>query len=244
MKPCRFLIFLSLCFSAVFAAAASDLPRNLTPADQKRALEILGLGTASKVLDNPYPLGGYTGVEIGLTSEFIPLEDLSNLGDKTNDSGEFNYFTLTIGKGLYYNIDTLLYFTPAIQTQKVQSFGGQLRWGFYEANFFPISFSVMAYAGGANFSNLINVTTVGADLIATVAIDNVALYFGQGRISARGTFIGGADGITKSKDTEKQSSDESHTLAGINVNVAKFFVALEIDRYVDSVYSGKLGFRF
>ncbi len=244
MKLCRLLLFVGLCFSAVLAKAASDLPRNLNSADQRRALEILGLGTASKVLDNPYPLGGYTGFEVGLTSEFIPMEDLSNLGSKTNDSGEFNYYTLTLGKGLYYNVDTLLYFTPAIQTQKVQSFGGQVRWGFYEASFFPISFSVRAYAGGANFSNLINVTTVGIDLLATVAIDNVALYFGEGRISAQGTFIGGADGITQSQNTEKQSSDENHVLAGINVNISKFFVALEIDRYVDSVYSGKLGFRF
>ncbi|MDG0815486.1 hypothetical protein [Bdellovibrio svalbardensis] len=244
MKLCRLLLFIGLSLSVVLAEAAADLPKNLTTSDQIRALEILGLGTSSKVLDNPYPLGGYTGFEVGLTSEFIPMEDLSKLGSKTSDSGEFNYYTLTLGKGLYYNVDTLFYFTPAIQTQKVQSFGGQVRWGFYEASFFPISFSAMAYAGGANFSNLINVTTLGFDLIATVAIDNVALYFGEGRINAQGTFIGGADGITATKETEKQYVTEAHTLAGLNVNIAKFFVALEIDRYVDSVYSGKLGFRF
>lgn len=244
MKLCRFLIFVGLFLSVVLAKATIDLPKNLTVSDQKRTLEILGLGTAAKVLGNPYPLGGYTGFEVGLSSEFIPIEDLANLGSKTTDSGEFNYYTLTIGKGLYYNIDTLLYFTPAIQTQKIQSFGGQIRWGFYEANFFPISFSTRVYAGGANFANLVNITTFGADLIATVAIDNVALYFGQGRLSAHGTFIGGNDGITLSKDTEKQNSQENHTLGGLSVSVAKFFVALEIDRYVDSVYSGKMGFRF
>ncbi|HWU43177.1 MAG TPA: hypothetical protein VN132_07060, partial [Bdellovibrio sp.] len=175
------------------------LPKGLSPSDQKRALEILGFGTASKILDNPYPLGGYTGFEVGLTSEFIPVEDLANLGNKTSDSGEFNYYTLTLGKGFYYNVDALLYFTPAIQSQKVQNFGGQLRWGFYEASFFPISFSAIIYAGGANFSNLINVTTTGLDLVATVAIDNVAIYFGEGRVRAQGTFIGGADGITASQ---------------------------------------------
>lgn len=244
MKPCRLLLFISACLFTMSSWATVDLPKNLSSTDQKRALEILGFGTASKILDNPYPLGGYTGVEVGLTSEFIPIDDLANLGSKTNDSGEFNYYTLTIGKGLYYNIDTLLYFTPAIQEQKVQSFGGQVRWGFYEATFFPISFSAVVYAGGANFSNLINVTTIGGDLVATVAIDNVALYFGEGRIRANGTFIGGADGITASGDTERQVTDENHSLFGINVAVSKFFVALQFDRYTDSVYSGKLGFRF
>ena len=220
------------------------LPKGLSPSDQKRALEILGFGTASKILDNPYPLGGYTGFEVGLTSEFIPVEDLANLGNKTSDSGEFNYYTLTLGKGFYYNVDALLYFTPAIQSQKVQNFGGQLRWGFYEASFFPISFSAIIYAGGANFSNLINVTTTGLDLVATVAIDNVAIYFGEGRVRAQGTFIGGADGITASQNTERQLGEENHAVFGINTNASKFFVALEIDRYADSVYSGKVGFRF
>ncbi|QDK39008.1 hypothetical protein [Bdellovibrio sp. NC01] len=244
MKMAHSFIFAALLFVGFTVQAASDLPRNLSTSEQKRALEILGLGSASKILANPYPLGGYTGVEVGLTAEFIPLEDLSNLGTQTNDSGEFNYYTLTIGKGLYYNIDTLLYFTPAIQDQKVQTFGGQLRWGFYEASFFPISFSANLYAGGANFSNLINVTTMGWDLVATVAIDNVALYFGGGRINAHGKFIGGTNGITSSGETETQTSSENHTFAGVNVNVSKFFVALEIDKYVDSVYAGKLGFRF
>ncbi|HEX7672800.1 MAG TPA: hypothetical protein VF412_01445 [Bdellovibrio sp.] len=242
MKLWRRLLFISLTICAAQSWAAFSLPKNLDTSDQKRALEVLGFGSASKILADPYPLGGYTGIEIGITSEFIPMEDVANLGSKTNDKDEYSYTTLTIGKGLYYNIDTLMYFTPA--GQKMQNFGGQVRWGFYEATFFPISFSAIVYAGGANFANLVNVTTIGTDLVATVAIDNVALYFGAGRIRAQGTFIGGANGITASGDTEKQVIDDNHSLFGVNVNISKFFVALEIDRYQDTVYSGKLGFRF
>jgi hypothetical protein len=238
-----FYFFIGLLISQ--STLGMSLPRNLTVPDQKRALEILGFGTAGKLLDNPYPLGGYSGLEIGLATEYVPIDDLSTLGDTTPDKGELNYYTLTLGKGLYYNIDTQLYFTPFVQgDDSVSNFGGHVRWGFYEAVFFPISFSAMLSAGGSNFSNLINVSTIGADLLATVNIENLALYFGGGRVRAIGTFIGGADGITADQKTVEQDIVEDHSLFGVNIRFDKMFVAFEIDRYTDSVYSGKIGLRF
>ncbi|MNJ99834.1 hypothetical protein D3C87_176150 [compost metagenome] len=224
--------------------AVTKLPRNLDKQDRIRALEILGLGSAAKILDNPYPLGGYSGFEMGLAAEFIPVDELAGLGSGTTDNGELNYYTLTFGKGVYHNVDTMVYFSPITGDEEVGNFGGQLRWGFYEARFFPISFSTIVYGGGTSFSNLINVTTVGIDLIATVNVENVALYLGGGTIRAIGQFIGGADGITDNGQTIQEDISEEHLVFGLNVNFSKMFVALEVDRYVDSVYSGKLGFRF
>jgi hypothetical protein len=226
------------------AYAAKNLPKNLTPAEQNRTLEILGFGSASKILNNPYPLGGYSGIELGLSTEYIPVDDLATLGSGTTEHGEFNYYTLTLGKGLYYNVDTYVYFTPSVQGEDFQNFGAQVRWGFYEFKFFPLSLSAVLYGGGANFSNLINISTFGADLIATVNMDNVAIYAGGGSIRAVGKFIGGAAGITASQDTEEQDLVEVHSVFGINIGLAKMFIAMEIDRYTDTVYSGKLGFRF
>ncbi|WP_291515579.1 hypothetical protein [Bdellovibrio sp. ArHS] len=237
------LVFVLFFFSTLSATAAYDLPKNLNKGERQRALEILGFGSAAKILDNPYPLGGYTGVELGLASEYIPAEDLSNLGSQTTDKGEINYLTLTFGKGLYYNVDTHVYFTPALGNG-IQTYGGQVRWGFYEASFFPLTLSAILSGGGANFSNLINVNTLGVNLIATVAMDNVAIYFGGGRVRAIGTFIGGTDGITDDQNTVEEDIVQNHTVFGINIDVSKFFLALEIDRYADSVYSGKLGYRF
>lgn len=226
------------------AWSVTTLPKNLNQTERVRALEILGFGSAPKILDNPYPLGGYSGIEVGLSSEYIPLEDLATLGAKTSDNGELNYYTLSFAKGLFHNIDIHVHFTPFIQGENIQSFGGQLRWGFFETNFFPFCLSTVVYAGGANFSNLINISTVGADVIGTVALDNFAIFFGGGRARAIGRFIGGADGITDSQETTDQDVTESHSVFGINVDISKMFVTLEIDRYTDSVYSGKVGFRF
>lgn len=247
MKRAQFFFLIIFYFFSNQVFAASSLPRHLSTKDQIRALEILGFGTAAKVLNNPYPLGGNLGFEIGVTSEFIPLDDLSNLGNKTRDTSALNYFTITMGKGLYNNFDIFLYFSPPVQVEDMQNFGLQARWGFYEASFFPISFAISAYAGGANFSNLINISTTGADLLATVAMDNMAFYFGTGRVHAKGNFIGATDiisGITSNTESSSQNVDEVHSLLGINVNIDKWFVAAELNRYSDSVYSTKIGYSF
>lgn len=240
----RILFLLLIFIQSSFATAASELPKNLSVSDQNRALEILGFGSAPKLLQNPYPLGGYSGIEFGVASEFIPLDDLSHLGSKSRDSGELNYYTLTFGKGFYYNLDMLIYFTPSFQNEYVQGFGGQLKWGFFEAKFFPIAFSVVTYAGGANFSNLINVNTLGTDLIANISIDNMDVYFGAGRVRSQGIFIGGTNGITASNSTEYSMVSESHSLFGLCFSLSSYFAAIEINRYADSVYGTKIGYRF
>jgi hypothetical protein len=234
---------LCLCLSAT-AFAKTTLPKNLDAADRERALEILGYGSSAKILGDPYPLGGYPGVEIGLSTEFISMEDLAALGSKSDDKGDFNFYTLTIGKGLYYNVDVLLYFSPPVQSESFQNYGAQLRWGFYEFSFFPLTLSTVLSGGGANFSNLINVYNMSLDLIGTVNIDNVALYFGGGRARSDGTFIGGANGITDNGETARLGIVHDHTVFGVNISLAKVFVALEIDRYADTTYAGKLGYRF
>lgn len=244
MKLFRNLLLPILILFAWNAQALKNLPKNLSVPDQARALEILGFGSASKILNNPYPMGGYQGVEVGLSTEFIPLDDLAVLGNGSSDRGEFNYYTLTFGKGLYYNVDAFVYFSPALQSDQFKNFGAQVRWGFYEFQFFPLTLSALVHGGGANFSNLINISTFGTDLLATVNIENVAIYTGFGSVRAVGKFIGGADGITADQQTLETDLVETHTVFGINVNIAKMFVAVEVDRYTDTVYGGKIGFRF
>lgn len=235
-----FIIFLigELCLGAI------SLPRSLNSRERERTLELLGFGSAPKILDNPYPLGGYSGIEIGLSTEFIPMEDIATLGTTTQDRGTFNYFSLSFAKGLYYNIDLHVNFTPSLQDKGLEAFGGQVRWGFYELSFFPLSFSAIIYGSGANFSNLININTLGAAVIGSVNLDNVALYFGNGRVRTIGKFIGGDNGITDDKNTDVKDLMNSSTILGINIDFSKVFVAFEVDRYSDSFYSGKLGYRF
>ena len=220
------------------------LPRALDERAQIIATEVLGFGSAAKLLSSPYPLGGYNGFEIGMSSEFIPIDDVSRLGSKSDDRGEYSFYNLSVGKGLFYNLDAYVHFTPFPQEEEVSGYGGMLRWAFWNFQSFPASLSLITHANTANFSNQITTTTVGADVVASVNMEQVSLYFGAGTGRAQGAFIGGTKGITASGDSTRVNVSEDHTLFGIHMRLSKMFLALQVDRYVNSTYSGKLGFRF
>lgn len=237
-------IFAVLLTFASAGRAAMVLPKNLTPSDRKTMLEVLGFGSQTKILSSPVPLGGKQGFELGLSSEYIPIEDLTGLGDKPDLKGEFNYLTLTLGKGLFYNVDTFIHLTPIPQSEGFFAYGGQLRWGFYEFQRFPGVLSFVLHGAGANYSNLLNTRTTGADLVMTVAIDEASLYFGAGTIHTIGSFAGGTGGITIEGTGQNEDLVGIHTVFGLSLNFGSVFLALEVDRVTQSVYGGRLGYHF
>lgn len=227
----------------VFAAVVT-LPKNLSRSDQKVALEILGFGSQAKLLSSPVPLGGKQGFEFGLSSEYIPVSDIGTLGSKSSTKGEFNFLNLSVGKGLPYNVDTFLQFTPIPQSDGAFGYGGHLRWGFLEFERFPAIMSFLVHGNGMNFSNVLATRTTGLDLVVTVAVDEASLYFGGGTMRSIGTFNGGTGGITASNETEEMDLSGAHAVFGLSFNFEKVFLALEVDRVVQSVYAGRLGYRF
>jgi hypothetical protein len=216
----------------------------LSKNDRTAVLGILGFGSQMKMLSSPVPLGGKQGFEFGISSEYIPVEDLGGLGAKSNAKGEYNYMNLSVGKGLPYNVDTYFQFTPLPQSEGVFGYGAQLRWGFYEFRRFPAVMSMVFHGSGTNFSNLLSVRTTGADLVMTVAMDEAALYFGAGTIRTIGTFMGGASGITVDGKTAEEDLLDVHTVFGLSLAFDRVFLALEVDRVVQSSYSARLGYRF
>ena len=229
---------------STFAFASSTLPANLNASDRATALGILGFGSASKLLSSPYPMGGYSGVELGFSSEYIPMADVATLGAKTNNRSDLNYFNLTVGKGLYYNIDLLVQFIPMPQDESVSGYGAQLRWGFFEASFMPATLSFVINGSSTNFNNVLGTETTGADLVGAVSMRDVSLFVGIGQARTFGTFIGGTGGVTDSGNSEGADVSSAHTVFGVSVKMSQVFLAMEVDRYVQSTYAGKLGVRF
>lgn len=239
-----FIFFLSMVAFAQ-AWATLDIPNTMTSGDRKKALEILGFSTASKLLGNPYPLGGYSGIEIGYTTEVISTGELSRLGGRTEKSqSETSFSSLTLGKGLYHNVDLYLQFTPFNQTEAITSFGGQLRWGFYQAEYLPAYLSLIVYGNNTNFQNKINASNQGTDLVAGFSVQDLTLYTGIGFVRSIGTFVGGTHGVTNDQTTATEDMSTSHYLAGVNVKFSKMFLAMQLDRYTQSTYSAKIGTRF
>lgn len=226
------------------ALASLEIPQNLTTKDRKEALQTLGLGSISKVLSNPYPIGGEAGIEVGVEANYLNVSNLSRLGNKADTQREFSYYNFTFGKGLYGNVDLLVHFAPFLQKERVSNYGGQVRWMFFQSDSMPASTSLNFHSHSANFANLINTQSLGFNLIQNITVDDVSLFFGLGQVKCQGSFVGGANGITDTGVNEQEDLYETHSFFGINIALNDFFVAAQLDRFQESNISFKIGSRF
>lgn len=251
-------IFLSL------TGKALDIPKGLSTSDQEDVVKILGLGTSMKMASSPYPLGGYAGFEFGYDVNFINIDQLTRLGcepgtpgcanTSRSDAQEFSYSKLTIGKGLYQNIDIFLSFAPFIRSGNYSDYGGVIRWTFYEARLLPIHLIALVSGNNVNFKNDFTSQNIAGDILIGVNVEDLSIYFGGGQIRSEGTFIGGsgddstvpsgAEGLNPSTNTVKRTIYRFHTVVGASLEFQPLFVAGEINRYEDSVYTLKAGVRF
>lgn len=244
---------------------AFEIPKGLSETDRLEIVRTLGLNTATKMLDNPYPLGGYSGFELGYSIEYINIRDIRRLGcvpgapgcsnTKYSDESEWRYSRLTVGKGLYNDLDIFFHFMPPVGGIHVGDYGGALRWSFYQAQFLPINVSAIVHFDQLNYGNSFINRNVGAEIMAGVNVENFALYFGGGQIQASGTFIGGTCGAHCSVDPSDPAYDQlsqtvtnrviaTHTVVGLSLHFENLFAAAQVDRYQDAVYSLKAGIRY
>jgi len=240
-----FLLVHFICLLVTSIAQANlVIPYNLSYADRNKALVILGYGSASKILGDPYPLGGYDGLEIGLSSEYLATQQMAALGNGAQLQSQTTYNTLTVGKGIYNNIDTFLSFSLMGQEENFTNLAGQIRWGFFQASYLPIYFSAILHANSFNCENLIVTNTVGLDVIVGFKEGDVTLYMGGGPIRASGNYSGGSGGVTDNGQNMGAGIMDNRFIAGLNIKIGKYFVAGEIDNYSTSAYAAKLGYRF
>lgn len=264
MRPGLFLLLFFFNYAHAFS-----IPNGLSAADRKEVVRTVGLNSANKFLTNPYPLGGYSGFEIGYSMEFVNVRDLRRLGctpgtpgcanTAYSDDTEWRFSRLTIGKGLYNNVDLFFSFIPPTGPERLSDYGGFLRWSFFQAQFLPINLSAIVHYNQLNFEDVYMNRNIGAELMAGVNVDNFALYFGGGMVEARGTFIGpdinfacGNDCRVGNNDPElntktrtvSNSMRETHTVIGLSLHYENLFAAAQVDRYRDAVYSLKVGLRF
>ncbi len=244
-----------------------SLPKGLSRSDQEDVIKILGLGTAIKNASNPYPLGGYSGIEIGLDMNFVNVDQITRLGcdpgapgcanTERSDVQEFSYSKMSIGKGIYENFDIFISFAPFMENGNYSDYGGVLRWTFFEAKLLPIHLTAIAAANRVNFKNQFSSKNLMGGLIVGVNVEDISVYFGGGYLKSEGTFIGLANGseqhgtadpsdpkLNSATNTSTSVVYRFHTVLGASYEFKPLFVAGEINRYEDSVYTIKAGFRF
>lgn len=250
----RFTVLFSV-FLLPLSAMAIDIPKGLNSNARMDVTRILGVTSSPKMLTNPYPLGGYSGFELGLSMEVINTRELQRVGtSSTSDQEELRYTRLTIGKGLFHDVDFFLHAIPPIANVSISDYGASVRWAFYQAEFLPIHSSLWVYGNQINYQNSFMNQNLGGDLVFGLNVDNFAVYFGMGMIYSKGSFLGGnsGSGTVASGDPELNNDTNLartdlrtvHSVVGCTVSFMDFFVSGQIDRYSDPVYSAKFGIRY
>lgn len=240
------LLFSILVFFSSASSNALEIPLNLTKGELDDVTRILGFNTSTKFLSNPYPLGGYTGLEVGVSLEIINIEELSLLGSQTSPQSEFRFNRISVGKGLYNNVDAFIHFVPYSRSNQVSEYGGLVKWGFFEAEYLPFSVSALFHLNTMNIEDSFVNQSVGGDLMFGVNVNRFALYFGGGYVRSRSLFtsniLDGSVALTP-ENTYKETFNSGHSFVGVHFNIWKLFLAGQIDKYEDPVYSLKLGYR-
>lgn len=263
----RLCLFAFLFFTQL--ASAFDIPKGLKESDRQQIVRTLGTNISTKMLANPYPLGGYSGIEIGMSAEVVDIRDLRRVGcapgspgctnTSYSDESEWRFSRFTIGKGLYEDVDVFFHFILPSGGTNVNDYGAAVRWSVYQARFLPINISVIGHFDQLNYRNTFTNRNLGGELMVGVNVDNFALYFGGGTIQSAGTFIGKDLSGTCNTDCTVDPNDgkldqasrtvtdkviSTHTVVGLSLHYDNLFAAAEVDRYQDAVYSAKVGMRF
>lgn len=236
-------ILLALFFSSS-TWAALQLPQQLSAQDRRDVLRILGFGSSSKLLSNPYPMGGYQGFELGMSSSVINIEDLSSKGAGTEEQENLLVNQLFIGKGLYRDVDIGFEFTPGMNPDELQSFGFQVRGILKKEEDSPMTLSVFFFTSNTNVKNQLRADSVGLDLVGAIHSESVSMYVGGGENRTFGKFTGGSNGLTDTNESETTVIRSLHSFIGASIQFKPYFLAFQMDRHDQLTYSAKLGARF
>ncbi len=228
----------------VLQAFAFDIPKNLNADQRSTVVHLLGFNTSTKILSNPLPLGGFSGVEVGLAFESISLGPLAQQ--------DLQFPSLSLGKGLFENIDSFIHFVPPIGKSRISEFGALFRWSFFQSELLPINLSLIAHADQIGIKDSFSTQSYGFQMVAGINVEDLSIFLGAGYLTADANFTGGNSGdgvvdpslVDPNSNTLHEHASTIHSVLGLTYHHDIYFIAGEVDRYHDFVYSAKAGVRF
>lgn len=252
------VLFLQIISS--LATAGLMLPSQLNSQERESILRLVGFGSSTKFLSDPFPLGGYYGFEAGMTVETVGTQEISRMGSHLESTqSDITIPKITVAKGLYNNVDMTLQFTPYSQRTELSQYGASVRWTFFQGVSSPFALGFHAHFNSANINNQVAMRTYGLDLLGGFYSAGLSVFAGVGSIQSAGSFIGGTSGVTESQRLEMASVSSLHSFAGVafRLNSVRLdlkesresyswepYAVVQLDRYSQNVISAKLGLRF
>lgn len=236
-------LFLVLLFVFPLQGISVQLPRQLNGSDRSIALKTLGFGTATKLNVDPTPLGGYEGFEFFISTDVISIKNVQDLGNRSGSGDQLITTSFGFGKGIFFDVDTYVYFSPLQWQSKYSQIGGYIRKVVYVNDTNPFQISLNLHGNGTSIENLVHLRTTGFDAVFSYEWPQVTLSLGGGLARSIGTFIGGVDGINSTAETHSNDIQQQHLLVSLAKGWGKNYLSLQYDRYFDASYSLKYGFR-
>lgn len=223
---------------------AIEIPTGLSESDRDEVIRLLGVGTSSKFNSVPESLGGFSGVEVGISVESLPADKLNDLGAGATNDESFDYAKVTIGKGLFYHVDVFTHFIPFDEKTGLSAFGAHMRWQM--ATYFDERFSIatLAHLNSANLEDAFVSDAYGLQLHLAWDFDLLQTYVGYGTIRVKGKFKGGPTAITDSGLEVTQKLTEDLYIGGLSFQIQNVFLSFEINKSEYTALAAKIGIRF
>lgn len=241
-----FLVFFIILFA--LKSYALQIPENLSLNQQKIIMQSLGVKSQKKHLSDPAPLGGFKGWEVIMSVEALDLTDIKSI-DPQKDSSDFFFLPrLQLSKGIYYDIDLSLFFSPIFTNKDVKDFGGQVRWMPLKniKNNCNLSFSFQV--NSINYKDILFSTNLGFDLMLSRIWEKNSLYIGYGFIRNTSRITGKSDGTSITSDGEEVAQTESNMhifIGGTHWWTKNFYGSMNLNFYESDIISSlSLGLRY
>lgn len=237
-------MFYFVFFFFPFTFAALKIPNGLDHNERKEFMKLIGFASSYKYLAQGYILGGYQGLELATTAENIPFSKTNYLSQTSIEESDRVLQSISIGKGLFQNVDIFFTFSPFLFQNQMSSYGAGIRYIFYEEENRPLNIGFLLHGNGFNISNLVGIQTSGVDIIGNYYKDYWTFYMGLGLARSIGSFVGGVNGVTEDQTGADEDIFQNRYYVGLSYNFGSYAVSFQVDRVYSETFSAKLGTRF
>jgi len=185
-----FIAGLFLAFVTSPVARAASLPGNLTPPEIDEIIQVVGLGSATKMMRSAEAYREFfPGLKLGLEINVFTSKNIGSFGDQTGSVPGFVPMPrLYIAKSLFFDLEFIFSVFPSSFMHTTSSYGGILKWTFYnEKENYLSAAAYVGYTKVSAFSGDFEGSDIELGAVASKDYVRLRPYIGAGLLFASGT---------------------------------------------------------